>query len=149
MTIRDILERLTSGGPDFVPFLDLTSEKSIETRLADWGLSLDTPIRAECHNKDCTSIVPPGLCGICVGKLVTDACADRRTPLEKAAPDLLAALAPLANLWDDTLGRRRPMPNDATPVYGLNNNVITIGDIRKAQVALAELDKVLNEETPK
>lgn len=59
------------------------------------------------------------------------------------------ALAPLANLWDDSLERRGHMPNDATPIYGLNNNIITIGDIRKAQVALAELDKVLNEETPK
>lgn len=45
-----------------------------------------------------------------------------------------AALKPFANLWDKSLETRTK--GDDAPIFGLQENIITVGDVRRARAAL-------------
>lgn len=67
-------------------------------------------------------------------------CEENKTPLDNpadvrlmaTAPDLLLALLPFAAL----LQRHHEPHDDDYPVFGINNVVITVGDLRRAVAAI-------------
>lgn len=59
--------------------------------------------------------------------------------LMAAAPDLLAALRPFANLWRPAMADQP----DEKPIYSLDDMVITVGDVRRARAALASVEGVV------
>lgn len=57
-------------------------------------------------------------------------------PVEPPAPELLEALRPFAQLWRPAMADQP----DSKPIYGLDDALVTVGDVRRARAALARLE---------
>ena len=58
------------------------------------------------------------------------------TRLMRAAPEMLELLRPFAAL----LGKHMRLERDSKPVFAVNDDLITIGDLRKARALIAKID---------